>query len=55
MAIFLILYVVVVTLVLTLVLPRLGPMTPRLRRVFTITAVGGAVVFGGVLWWALRG
>ena len=41
---FLILYVIIVTLVLTLVLPRLAEPSPQLRRTLVVAAVAGAVV-----------
>lgn len=42
--IFLILYVVIVTLVLTLVLPRLSEPSPQVRQTLVVTSVAGAVV-----------
>lgn len=53
MAIFLILYAVILTLVLSLALPRLATATPRLRQFLTWSAVAGVVVFVAVLWWSL--
>jgi hypothetical protein len=53
MTMFLILYAVVLAVVLALAAPRLSTMTPRLRRLFAMTAGAGVLVFGGVLWWAL--
>ncbi len=53
MTVFLILYAVALTIVLSLVLPRLPKFTPRLRRLFAVTAGAGVVVFAGVLWWSL--
>jgi len=41
---FLILYVVIVTLVLTLVLPRLTEPSPHLRQALVVASVAGAVV-----------
>lgn len=55
MTIFLILYAVVLTLLLTLALPRLERMTPQTRRLFAITAAAGVVVFVVVLWRILAG
>jgi len=42
--IFLILYVVIITLVLTLVLPRLSEPSPQLRQALLVAAVAGAGV-----------
>lgn len=53
MSMFLILYAVVLTIALSLALPRLSAMTPRLRRLFATTAVAGVLVLGGVVWWTL--
>jgi len=53
MSMLLILYAVVLTIALTLVLPRLSTMTPRLRRLFAATAVAGVLVLGGALWWTV--
>ena len=41
---FLILYVVIVTLVLTLVLPRMAEPSPQVRQGLVIAAIAGAVV-----------
>lgn len=42
--IYLILYVVIVTLVLTLLFPRMREPSPQLRQALLIAAVAGAVV-----------
>lgn len=42
--IFLILYAVLLTIVLTLTLPRMRSFTPGMRRVLAITAAAGVVV-----------
>lgn len=42
--VFLIVYVVIVTLVLTLVLPRLQEPSPQLRQTLLIAAIAGAVL-----------
>ena len=43
--IYIILYAVIITLVLTLVIPRLGEPSPALRRLLWISAIFGGVVF----------
>lgn len=53
MTVLLILYAVGLTIVLSLAIPRLPTLPPRLRRLFAITAGAGVAAFAGVLWWAL--
>lgn len=48
--IYIILFAVIVTLVLTLVIPRLRPVSPALRRVLSITVIIGSIALLIVLY-----